>query len=317
METHTIRTEFVETSPIRFEVDMCGEGDRLALCLHGFPEHAVSWRHQMPLLARLGYRAWATNLRGYGNSTRPLRLQDYGIEVLMDDIARLIDAADAKEVILLAHDWGAVIAWFFAMRRIRPLDRLIICNVPHPGPMARALKGGFDQLLRSWYVLFFQLPWLPEFVLGRNRAEAIGRLLTDTLWNRQAISPEHVEVFRNSAAIPGALTAMVNYYRALVRGGGARRQQKLGYPVIDIPTLMLWGDADMALGVETIRGTNAYVSDLTLRVLPHISHWVQQDAPEEVNAMIEAFLKGRSVPQMRWIAELHVEGTVEGRDEYL
>ena len=144
----------------------------------------------MPLLARLGYRAWAPNLRGYGNSTRPLRVEDYGIEILMDDVARLIDAAGAKEVILLAHDWGAVIAWFFAMRRIRPLDRLIICNVPHPGPMARALKGGFDQLRRSWYVLFFQLPWLPEFVLGRNRAEAIGRVLTDTLWNRQAISPD-------------------------------------------------------------------------------------------------------------------------------
>ena len=316
-ETHTIRTEFVETGPVRFEVDMCGEGDRLALCLHGFPEHAVSWRHQLPLLARLGYRAWAPNLRGYGNSTRPLRVEDYGIEILMDDVARLIDAAGAKEVILLAHDWGAVIAWFFAMRRIRPLDRLIICNVPHPGPMARALKGGFDQLRRSWYVLFFQLPWLPEFVLGRNRAEAIGRVLTDTLWNRQAISPDHVELFRNSAATPGALTAMVNYYRALVRGGGARRQRELGYPVIDTPTLMLWGDADMALGIETIRGTDAYVSDLTLRLLPHISHWVQQDAPEEVNAMIEAFLKGHPVPQMRWVAELHVEGAVEGKDEYL
>lgn len=307
--TPEIHTEFVEAGPIRFEVDMCGEGDRLALCLHGFPEHAISWRHQLPLLAKLGYRAWAPNLRGYGNTTRPLRVEDYGIEVLMDDVARLIDASGAKEAVLLAHDWGAVIAWFFAMRQTRPLERLIICNVPHPAPMAAALQGGLAQLARSWYVLFFQLPWLPELALGRNRAEAIGRVLTDTLWNRNAISAEHLEVFRRNAAVPGALTAMINYYRALVRGGGARRQRELGYPVINTPTLMLWGDADMALGIETTHGTEAYVSNLTLRTLPHISHWVQQDAPHEVNAMIEAFLLDAPVPQMRWVSQMSTEDT--------
>ena len=301
----SIRTEFIDAGSMNFEVLTCGGGNRLALCLHGFPEHAISWRHQLPVLARLGYRAWAPNLRGYGRTTRSRRMEEYAVECLMDDVARLIDASGCDEVVVLAHDWGAVIAWYFAMREVRPLSRLIICNVPHPAPMAQAMRAGLAQLRRSWYVLFFQLPWLPEWAFGRNGAEAIATVLSWGLNDPRAMDAEHLEVFRRNAAEPGALTAMINYCRALVRGGGASRQRALGYPVIGTPTLMLWGDADIALGIETTYGTDDYVSDLTLRVLPRVSHWVQQDAPREVNAMIEAFLKGEPVPQMRWVAELH------------
>ena len=116
-----IHTEFVEANGLRFEVDVCGSGDRLALCLHGFPEHSISWRHQLPMLADLGYRAWAPNLRGYGNSSRPEGMAAYSIECLMDDVAGLIDASGASETVLIAHDWGAVIAWHFAIRKLRPL----------------------------------------------------------------------------------------------------------------------------------------------------------------------------------------------------
>ncbi len=309
MTTAPLETKFVDTGAITFEVLTCGEGERLALCLHGFPEHAISWRHQLPLLADLGYRAWAPNLRGYGKTTRPQRFEEYAIEYLIDDVARLIDASGCEEVVLLAHDWGAVIAWFFAMREVRPLDKLIICNVPHPGPMLKAMRSGFGQLRRSWYVLFFQLPWVPEWAFGRNGARAIGAVLSQSLNDPAAIEAEHLETFRRNAAEPGALTAMINYYRALVRGGGASRQRALGYPEIKTPTLMLWGDADIALGIETTEGTDDYVEDLTLRVLPRVSHWVQQDAPVEVNAMIDAFLTGRPVPRMRWTADLYADET--------
>jgi len=151
---------FVQANGLRFHVAQCGEGDRLALLLHGFPERWISWRFQMPLLARLGYRVWAPDLRGYGETERPPGVERYAIESLMDDVAGLIDASGARQVLLMAHDWGAIIAWYFAMRRLRPLEKLVILNVPHPGASAKVFRT-WKQLRRSWYALFFQLPRLP------------------------------------------------------------------------------------------------------------------------------------------------------------
>ena len=144
-----IETVMVEANGIKFEVDTCGQGDCLALCLHGFPEHSVSWRYQIPVLAALGYKVWAPNLRGYGNSEAPSELKAYSLEVLMQDVASLIDAAGCREVVLIAHDWGAAIAWHFVMRALRPVSKLVICNVPHPVPAATALANGWGQLKKS------------------------------------------------------------------------------------------------------------------------------------------------------------------------
>ena len=295
-----IRTEFVDANHLRFEVDVCGSGDRLALCLHGFPEHSFSWRYQLPMLADLGYTAWAPNLRGYGRSSRPEGIEAYSVENLLADVAGLIDAAGHRETVLLAHDWGAVIAWYFAMRQTRPLSRLVICNVPHPVPMSEAMRSGLAQLRKSWYAIFFQLPWLPERLLGRNDAAPVGEAIRASSCDPDQFPEEVLDVYRRNAAQPGALTAMVNYYRALVRGGGARRQQAAGFPIIETPTLMLWGEEDVALTKETTSGTDRYVRDLTLRYLPRVSHWVQQEAPQVVNPMIKAFLLGERVPELRW-----------------
>ena len=299
-----ISTEFVEANGLRFEVDVCGQSDTLALCLHGFPEHSFSWRHQLPMLADLGYQAWAPNLRGYGNTTRPEGLAAYSIENLMADVAALIDASGCKQTVLIAHDWGALIAWLFAMRQIRPLQKLIICNVPHPVPAQRAMRAGLSQLKKSWYIFFFQLPWLPEWMLGRDNARAVGEALRGSSSNPDAFTDDVVDVYARNAAQPGALTAMVNYYRALIRGGGARRQQRIGYPDIDIPTLMVWGEDDIALTKETTYGTEECVPNLTIRYLPRVSHWVQQDAPDAVNAMMSAFLTDQPVPELVWEANL-------------
>jgi pimeloyl-ACP methyl ester carboxylesterase len=290
-----IRHEFVQAGDLRFHVATCGEGERLALCLHGFPECWYSWRHQLPLLAELGYRAWAPDLRGYGESDRPSALGDYAIEKLLDDVAALIDASGAQSTTLIAHDWGAIVAWYFAIRRIRPLERLVILNVPHPFAVLPALRT-WKQLRRSWYVFFFQLPRLPEIVLGLRDRRVIGEMFRSTCVHPERFPDAVLEVYRRSAAGPGALTAMLNYYRALVRGGGARRQKRLGARTIETPTLMLWGEQDVALTLETTHGTDDFVSELTLRVLPQSSHWVQQDTPEEVNAMLRAWLCGEPVP---------------------
>lgn len=287
-----IQHQRVKAGDLHFHVASCGEGDRLALCLHGFPETWFSWRHQMPHLAALGYRVWAPDLRGYGESDRPLRLEDYAIERLLEDVANLIDAAGPRETMLLAHDWGAVIAWYFAMRKLRPLSRLVILNVPHPAPMARELRH-WRQLRRSWYGAFFQIPWLPDRILAARGARAVGQAMLRSSCDPSRFPKEVLDVYRRAASTPGATTAMLHYYRALVRGGGARRQQKLGFPVIDVPTLMVWGEEDVALTKETTFGTGDYVRDLTIRYLPGVSHWVQQEAPERVNALLEAWLTGK------------------------
>ena len=281
----------IQTKGLRFDVTTAGGGDKLALLLHGFPECAYSWRCQIPLLARMGYHVWAPDMRGYGKSDKPEGISEYTIDKLAQDVADLIDVSGAKSVLLCGHDWGAVIAWHFAMHRLRAIERLVIMNVPHPACFyenARTLR----QLRKSWYIAFFQIPWLPEFLLSRRNCALVVRAFTRMAVDKSRFPQEVLEVFRKNASEPGALTAMLNYYRAL----RYTRVRSRHFPRIDVPTLMIWGERDMALGKELTYGTSEHVSDFTLRYLPDVSHWVQQEAPETVNAMLEAWLQGKPVP---------------------
>jgi epoxide hydrolase 4 len=292
----------VPANGISFEVATIGAGDRLALCLHGFPEHAYSWRHQMPLLAKLGYRVWAPNLRGYGGTDSPQEISAYRIPTLVEDVAGLIKASGAKETMLIAHDWGGALAWLLAMRQPELISRLVILNLPHPACFARELKRP-RQLLRSWYMFFFQIPRLPEFLLGRDDARRIGEMFRRSTRNPSRFPDDAIDVYRKNAARPGGLTAMLNWYRAFFQGRRNQSPGGGGFPKINTPTLFLWGDADVALDFRTTQGTENYVSDLTFRVLPGISHWIQQEAPEAVNAMLEAWLAGARVPEYHEIVQ--------------
>ncbi len=276
-----MRTRFIDANGMRFEVLEQGEGDRLALCLHGFPEHAVSWRHQMPVLAAMGYRVWAVNQRGYGRTTRPRRIRDYALPHLLRDVASLIDAAGAASVVLIGHDWGAMVAWCFAIARIRPLRRLVIMNVPHPLCFREALRHS-RQLRRSWYVALFQIPLLPERLLAANRGASVRRMFA-----RLSLPPDVLAIYAGQIAEPGAATAMLNWYRALRvdRPSTASLAR-----IIEVPTLLIWGEQDVALDLICLDGTGRHVRDLTLRRLPGVSHWVQQDAPAQVNRLLEEFL---------------------------
>jgi pimeloyl-ACP methyl ester carboxylesterase len=291
MDAITYRT--VHANALEFNVAVLGSGPRLALCLHGFPESSFSWRYQMPLLAQLGFLVWAPDLRGYGKSSRPNGIAAYSMENLRADVAALIEASGATETLLIGHDWGALIAWDYAMFGRIPLSKLVIMNVPHPALAQKGLRT-LRQLLKSWYIFFFQLPGIPEWFLARNDYAAIAQAFRGMAVDKSRFPREVLKVYQEAAAQPGALTAMLNYYRALLRGISAAR--KRGAPKITVPTLMLWGEVDAALGKELTYGTERYVSNLTLRYLPNVSHWVQQEAPETVNLLLQAWLTGEAVP---------------------
>lgn len=288
--TSGISTRFVEANGQRFELAECGDGDRLAIMLHGFPELSFSWRHQMPVLAEQGWRVWAPNMRGYGASSKPKGMAAYRIDILLQDVAALIDLAKAeapaREVMLVAHDWGAIVAWMFAIRKVRPLDRLVIMNVPHPKCAEREIRK-WRQLRKSWYIFFFQIPWLPEKLLLAGNARAVRRAFTGTAANKGNFAKAALQVYADAAQRPGAITAMLNYYRALMR---LPDLQNVGEGVVKPDTLVIWGENDLALDIHLLDGMEAWVPNLTLRRLPGISHWVQQDAPEAVNGLLVDWL---------------------------
>jgi pimeloyl-ACP methyl ester carboxylesterase len=275
---------------LKFEVAEAGSGDRLALCLHGFPELNFSWRFQMPLLAELGYRVWAPNLRGYGMSSKPDGVEAYAVPKLVGDVAALIDASGAREVLLIGHDWGAALAWAFAIGRVRPLTGLVIMNVPHPACFARELRT-WKQLRKSWYMFLFQVPALPEAILGANDGAAIRRAFHGDAIDKSNFTPEVLDVYAG-AARRRALTPMINWYRAAARDSFFRAE-RMDLPVIEVPTLMIWGEADRALDIANTRGTDRFVRDLTLRTLPNVSHWVQQEAVGPVNALLGEWITAR------------------------
>ena len=281
-----ITSRHITANGIDFAIDECGEGPDIALCLHGFPESRKSWRHQLPVLAAQGWHAVAPDLRGYGDTSRPKAQSAYHIDHLVADTAALFDALGARRRLLIAHDWGALIAWVVAQRRAVALDGLVIMNVPHPAVFRHTLRTLWSQKRKSWYVAFFQIPWLPEALLRARGAQAVGRAFTDSAVDKAAFPPDIIAHYRANASVPGALTAMINYYRA-------NFPDVLAEPVvvIDVPTLMIWGEQDMAIDIANTQGYGPLVRDFTLVTLPDASHWVQQDAPDAVNKALVDWLE--------------------------
>lgn len=287
-----ITTRTIEANGLRFAIDEAGEGENVALLLHGFPESRFSWRHQLEPLAALGWRAVAPDMRGYGDTSRPAERGAYRLEHLVTDAAALFDALGARRRLLIGHDWGAMVAWSFAIAQARPLDGLVAMNVPHPAVFRAVLRRSWRQKARSWYVAFFQIPGLPERLLTRNRARAIGHAFTGMAVDRSAFPREVLEHYRANALKPGAMTAMLAYYRA--NAGLLLKAAGPSLP-IETPTLLVWGERDTALGIELTEGYEGLVEDFTLRRLPNVSHWVQQEAPDAVNAALASWMRERGL----------------------
>lgn len=282
-----ITSRRIAAGGLSFAIDEAGEGEDLALLLHGFPEARQAWRGLTPALAQMGWRAVAPDLRGYGDSDRPAGRAAYAIEALVGDVAGLFASlGPARRRILIGHDWGGVIAWQAALRRAAPLDGLIIVNAPHPAAFRRELARGWRQRLRSWYVAWFQLPLLPEAQLAAGRGAGLAAALKAQF---PGFPKDLLDLYRANIARPGAARAMLDYYRANARALTAAGQ---GEGIIDAPTLLVWGEKDAALDLALTEGLEAWVPNLTVRRLPGVSHWVPEEAPEALAAAVREWLGG-------------------------
>lgn len=277
----------VVLSEVRLHYVTAGDGP-LVVLLHGFPEFWYSWRRQLPELAAAGFRAVAVDLRGYNLSDKPRGMRAYTGERLAKDVAELIPALGAERACVVGHDWGAGVAWQFAMLYPELLQRLVIINVPHPASFLRALRT-WRQLLRSWYMFFFQIPWLPEALIRATRYRGIRETFRNDPIRPGAFSEDDIERYIEAISRPGALTAGINYYRAAFRYGFRAIRQQLRR--IDAPVLVIWGERDRYIGREWADPDPQWAPNARVVRLPDCSHWVQNEQSERVNELLIEFLR--------------------------
>jgi epoxide hydrolase 4 len=258
--------------------------------LHGFPGFWHCWRHQIPALAEAGFHVLTADLRGYNTSGKPHCVRDYRIENLVEDVVALArHVSPGRTVSLVGHDWGGIVAWYVAMRRPEVVGRLAVLNAPHPAAYLRELRRlGSGQLLRSWYVLFFQLPWLPEALLALDDFVMLRRMLRTDPIRPDAFTAKDIEQYVRAWSQPGALRAGINYYRAAARRGLGRLARDV--QPIHTPTLLIWGERDRYLVPELTRGLERWVPNLRAERLPRASHWIMHDEPAAVNRLLVEFL---------------------------
>ncbi len=279
-------SNFVPANGVRLHAVVAGPEDGpLAVLLHGFPECWYSWHHQIPLLARAGYRVVAPDQRGYNLSDKPDGVSAYGIDRVTSDVAALIRTLGRERAVIVGHDWGGAGAWRFAMDYPEMVEKLVVMNAPHPAIFARELRQGWEQRLNSWYILFFQLPWLPETLLTFAPRATAWRFFRGTAVREEAFTDADLRVLAAAIAQPGAMTAALNWYRAALRYPSAHPPR-----IIERPTLVVWGEEDQALSKALTYGLADWVPDLRLHYVLNCGHWVQNEAPDEVNAQLARFL---------------------------
>jgi pimeloyl-ACP methyl ester carboxylesterase len=277
---------WVDVHGLRLHCVEAGTGP-LVVLLHGFPEFWYAWRHQLPALADAGYRVVAPDLPGYNTSDKPPRVRDYRPQVLAQDMADLIVALGAGSAAVAGHDWGGALAWLLAMHHPERVQRLVVLNAPHPIRFLKGLRSP-RQLRRSWYILAFQAPWLPERLIAARDFQALRRALGRQPTRPGAFTAQDIDRYVAAAAQPGALHAAINYYRAAFRANPLAQVRNLRR--VDIPTLIIWGDQDRYLGRELAGPDRAWVPNVRVERIAEASHWVQADAPERVNRLMVDFL---------------------------
>jgi len=291
----------ITTNGIRLHVAQDGPSDgRLLILLHGFPEFWYGWRKQIPYFSSAGYRVWAPDQRGYNLSDKPRGIAGYNLDALAADVVGLIDAAGQEKAFLVGHDWGGAAAWWVAAKYPQRLQKLVVMNAPYGPVMSKSLSRDWAQRRKSWYMFFFQLPWLPELVSRRRNWRMLtGMLLSSS--TRGTFSRADLDEYRQAWSQPGAYPAMLDWYRAMMRARPALpRSQALPGPQgaastrqpIGVPTLLLWGAQDRFLGRELAESSIKRCSQGRLVFIEEATHWLHHEQPERVNALIHEFLSG-------------------------
>ncbi len=255
------------------------------ILLHGFPEFWYGWWKQIAPLAEAGFRVIAPDQRGYNLSSKPPEVRDYRVPELTADVIAIADQIGREKILLAGHDWGAAVAWATAMRFPARIEKLVILNVPHPAVMLRFLRTNPRQMLRSWYMLFFQIPRLPELLFAARNFESAARALVDTS-RPGAFSAEDLDRYREAWAQPGAPTAMINWYRALFRDMPDVRTVESR---VTAPTRILWGSRDRFLMAEMAAESLKYCDRGELFEFSDATHWVHHEEAERVNRLLIEF----------------------------
>jgi epoxide hydrolase 4 len=280
-----LRHRTIATNGVRLHAVEAGpEQGPLLILLHGFPEFWYGWRRQIEPLATAGFRVLAPDQRGYNQSDKPRGLSAYRLDALALDVVGLIDAAGRERACVAGHDWGGLVAWWLGIHHSGRIERLAILNVPHPWIMRRTLRESPEQRRKSSYAVFFQLPWLPERALRKNDWALAVKTLRATS-RPGTFTDEDLRLYRDAWSQPGAMTAMLNWYRA-----AARRSSRLGPHLrVTVPTLLLWGARDRALLREMAPPSIGLCDDGRLVFFEEATHWVQHEEADRVNPLLVEF----------------------------
>jgi len=284
-----LEEQFMKTNGIRLHTVMVGpKSGPPVILLHGFPEFWRGWVKQLPALVEAGCRVIVPDQRGYNLSDKPRGVKAYNLRELVNDVVGLVDALGYEKVNLVGHDWGAAVAWMLAIWHPEHIHCLGIINAPHPAVMKRFLFRDLEQIRRSWYIFFFQLPWLPEAGMRANNWRGASRAIRGS-GKIHTFTKEDIEKYKEAWSQSGAITAMINWYRA-----AARYQTQITNDMrVKVPTLMMWGMKDAALTHRMARPSMDYVDEGNLILFPEATHWVHLDAAEEVNHYLIDFLLDR------------------------
>lgn len=255
----------------------------LVILLHGFPDTSWTWRHQIGTLAKQGYRVVAPDQRGYNLSDKPRGLAAYRLDALVEDVIGLANSYGRHSFRLVGHDWGGVVAYGVAVRHPDRIERLVAIACPHPDVWARQALRHPAQILRSLYVAFFQLPWVPEALLGAKKFALLRRTMTITS-SPGVFSPDDLDRYADAWAQPAALTAMLNYYRAL------RLRPRHGSPGrLQPPTLIIWGGRDVFLAPHVVQAALDLCDQGSELPFDRATHWLHLEEAEAVSAALLRF----------------------------
>ena len=286
--------KYADVNNIRVHYVTVGKG-KLIMFLHGFPEFWYEWKNQLAEFER-NYQAVAPDMRGYNLSSKPVEVEQYRMKYLVEDIRALAEHLGHKKFILVAHDWGGGVAWPFAMRHPEYLEKLIIINAVHPATFIRELRDNTAQQKASQYILVYRTDEAEDILARNNYAILVDNLLGDGI--RQGyFTEEDKKAYIKAWSQPGALTGGLNYYRA-AHLGSFTGESDVSLSVdpslfmVNVPTLVIWGEKDKWLLTGNLEGLEKYVPDLAIKRIPDGSHWVIHEKPGLVNTYIREFIEG-------------------------